>query len=89
MFIHSYNIYLKIASFAGMGYLTLYLAGKLHVFDRKGHTYKGFVVIAPLILAMLICISRTQDYRHHWQDVIAGSFIGNEPILIKLNCILS
>ncbi|CAJ0633467.1 9639_t:CDS:2 [Entrophospora sp. SA101] len=63
-------------SFAGMGYLSLYLAGKLHVFDRKGYTYKSFTVVTPLIIAVFICISRTQDYRHHWQDVLAGSALG-------------
>ncbi|RIA83812.1 phosphatidic acid phosphatase type 2/haloperoxidase [Glomus cerebriforme] len=63
-------------SFAGMGFLSLYLAGKLHVFDRKGYTYKGFIVAAPLVVAILIAISRTEDYRHHWQDVLAGSLVG-------------
>ncbi|CAJ0839558.1 17737_t:CDS:2 [Entrophospora sp. SA101] len=65
-----------IPAFAGMGYFSLYLAGKLHVFDRKGYTYKSFVVVTPLVIAILICISRTQDYRHHWQDVFAGSTLG-------------
>jgi len=63
-------------AFAGMGYFSLYLAGKLYVFDRKGYTYKSFVVVTPLVIAILICISRTQDYRHHWQDVFAGSTLG-------------
>ncbi|CAB4484332.1 uncharacterized protein OCT59_017881 [Rhizophagus irregularis] len=63
-------------SFAGMGFLSLYLAGKLHVFDQKGYTYKGFVVAAPLVVAILIAISRTEDYRHHWHDVFAGSLVG-------------
>ncbi|GBC07864.1 hypothetical protein RclHR1_07740003 [Rhizophagus clarus] len=63
-------------SFAGLGFLSFYLAGKLHVFDRKGHTYKGFIAVAPLILATYIAISRTQDYRHHWQDVLSGSILG-------------
>uniref|UniRef100_A0A1D1XEG1 Lipid phosphate phosphatase 2 n=1 Tax=Anthurium amnicola TaxID=1678845 RepID=A0A1D1XEG1_9ARAE len=63
-------------SFAGMGFLSLYLAGKLHVFDRKGYTYKGFVVGAPLVVATLIAVSRTEDYRHHWQDVLAGGLVG-------------
>ncbi|CAG8515439.1 14875_t:CDS:2 [Funneliformis caledonium] len=63
-------------SFAGMGFLSLYLAGKLHVFDQKGYTYKGFVVVSPLVIAILIAISRTEDYRHHWHDVFAGSLIG-------------
>ncbi|CAG8594426.1 11677_t:CDS:2 [Diversispora eburnea] len=61
-------------SFAGMGYLALYLAGKLHVFDGKGYTYKAFIVVGPLVVATLVAITRTMDYRHHWQDVIAGSF---------------
>src|ERR1044072_2209032 len=59
-----------------MGFLSLYIAGKLHVFDRKGYTYKGFVVAAPLIIATFIAVSRTQDYRHHWHDVVVGGFTG-------------
>ena len=59
-----------------MGFLSLYLAGKLHVFDQKGYTYKGFIVVAPLVVAILIAISRTEDYRHHWHDVLAGSLVG-------------
>jgi diacylglycerol diphosphate phosphatase/phosphatidate phosphatase len=63
-------------AFAGLGFLSFYLAGKLHIFDRKGHTYKGFIAVAPLILAIYIAISRTRDYRHHWQDVLSGSILG-------------
>ncbi|KAG0043348.1 hypothetical protein BGZ83_011520 [Gryganskiella cystojenkinii] len=64
-------------SFGGLGYLSMYLAGKLHLFDQRGHTYKSLVVLAPLILAALIATSRVADYRHHWQDVTAGSLIGS------------
>ncbi|KAF9932523.1 hypothetical protein FBU30_007962 [Linnemannia zychae] len=63
-------------SFGGLGYLSMYLAGKLHLFDERGHIYKSLVVLAPMILAALIATSRVADYRHHWQDVTAGSFIG-------------
>ncbi|OAQ25485.1 acid phosphatase/Vanadium-dependent haloperoxidase [Linnemannia elongata AG-77] len=63
-------------SFGGLGYLSLYLAGKLHLFDERGHIYKSIVVLAPLILAALIAISRVDNYRHHWQDVTVGSIIG-------------
>jgi len=63
-------------SFAGMTYLSLYLAGKLHIFDSKSHSYKSFIVTAPYVVAALIAISRTQDYRHHWQDVMAGGLLG-------------
>ncbi|KAI1302803.1 hypothetical protein EDD11_005561 [Mortierella claussenii] len=63
-------------SFGGLGFLSMYLAGKIHLFDQRGHIYKSLVVLAPLILAALIATSRVADYRHHWQDVTAGSFMG-------------
>ncbi|KAG0045235.1 hypothetical protein BGZ83_009523 [Gryganskiella cystojenkinii] len=63
-------------SFGGLGYLSMYLAGKLHLFDERGHIYKSVVVLAPMILAALIATSRVADYRHHWQDVSVGALIG-------------
>lgn len=30
----------------------------------------------PIIGAMLVAISRTRDYRHHWQDVTVGAILG-------------
>ncbi|KAF9071707.1 phosphatidic acid phosphatase type 2/haloperoxidase [Rhodocollybia butyracea] len=63
-------------SFAGLGFLAFYLAGKLHLFDRKGHLGKVWLFLAPLAAATLVAISRTMDYRHHWQDVVVGSILG-------------
>ncbi|KAF9036663.1 phosphatidic acid phosphatase type 2/haloperoxidase [Panaeolus papilionaceus] len=63
-------------SFAGMGFLAFYLAGKLHLFDRRGHTGKAWLALAPFMVALLVAISRTMDYRHHWQDVLVGSIVG-------------
>lgn len=63
-------------SFGGLGFLAMYFAGKLHLFDERGHIYKSLVVLAPIIGASLIAASRVSDYRHHWQDVTVGSFIG-------------
>ncbi len=34
------------------------------------------MALTPFIGAALIAISRTMDYRHHWEDVTAGSFLG-------------
>ncbi|KAI7905909.1 phosphatidic acid phosphatase type 2/haloperoxidase [Cokeromyces recurvatus] len=63
-------------SFAGLGFLAFYLAGKMKMFDERGHTYKGFLFAFPIIGALLVAISRTEDYRHHWQDVTIGSLLG-------------
>lgn len=63
-------------SFAGMGFLMFYVAGKFCLFDRKGYTWKIWVTAAPFACATFVAISRTMDYRHHWQDVLAGSILG-------------
>jgi len=63
-------------SFAGLGFLSFYLAGKLHLFDRRGHTGKAWIALTPLAGASLVAISRSMDYRHHWHDVLVGSLVG-------------
>ncbi|CAO2185556.1 unnamed protein product [Urochloa humidicola] len=63
-------------SFAGLGFLSLYLSGKIKAFDRQGHVAKLCIVILPLLLASLVGISRVDDYRHHWEDVFVGGLIG-------------
>ncbi|CAE6428059.1 unnamed protein product [Rhizoctonia solani] len=63
-------------TFAGLGFLSFYLAGKMHLFDKRGHTGKAWIALAPLTGALLVAISRTMDYRHHWQDVFVGSIVG-------------
>ncbi|KAF8311630.1 acid phosphatase/Vanadium-dependent haloperoxidase [Clavulina sp. PMI_390] len=63
-------------SFAGLGFLSWYLAGKLHLFDRRGHTFKAWLALTPLFGAMMVAISRTMDNRHHWHDVTVGSLVG-------------
>ncbi|KAF9009401.1 phosphatidic acid phosphatase type 2/haloperoxidase [Cyathus striatus] len=63
-------------SFAGLGFLAYYLAGKLHLFDNRGHAGKAWISVSPFFAAALVAISRTMDYRHHWQDVLVGSILG-------------
>ncbi|PIL24044.1 hypothetical protein GSI_13795 [Ganoderma sinense ZZ0214-1] len=65
-----------LVSFAGLGFLAFYLAGKMHLFDERGHTVKAWIALVPLSGAALVAISRTMDYRHHWQDVLTGSLLG-------------
>lgn len=61
-----------------MCFVALYLMGKLHVFSERGRgqSWRLILCIIPLFLAMLVAISRTCDYHHHWQDVTIGSIIG-------------
>lgn len=62
--------------FAGLGFLSWYLAGKIKVFDRRGHVAKLCLVLLPLLLASMVAVSRVSDYWHHWQDVFAGGLLG-------------
>ncbi|XP_027073235.1 lipid phosphate phosphatase 2 isoform X2 [Coffea arabica] len=72
-------------SFAGLGFLSLYLSGKIQAFDRRGHVAKLCIVFLPLLVASLVAISRVDDYRHHWQDVFAGGLIG---LIVAMFCYL-
>lgn len=63
-------------SWTGFTYLSLYLAAKMHLFDRRGHAVSAWLCLTPLTAAALIAISRTMDYRHHATDVIAGAILG-------------
>ncbi|KAK6798201.1 hypothetical protein RDI58_005903 [Solanum bulbocastanum] len=72
-------------SFAGLGFLSLYLSGKIQVFDCRGHVAKLCLVLLPLLLASLVAISRVDDYWHHWQDVFAGGLIG---LVVAVLCYL-
>lgn len=70
------NIQVQPAAFAGLFYLSLYLAGKLHVLDKRGEVWKSFIVMIPTLGAALIAVSRIMDARHHPFDVISGSLLG-------------
>lgn len=77
-------------SFAGLGFLSLFLAGQLQIFKHAphgsvvGHTEKvvrgdllrALVCGAPLLGATMIAISRCQDYRHDVWDVSVGGLLG-------------
>ncbi|KAJ2472721.1 hypothetical protein EV174_005795, partial [Coemansia sp. RSA 2320] len=63
-------------AFASMTYLMFYLAGKLHIFDRQGHSYKSFIVFLPILIAAIIGATRVADYWHHPTDVFCGALIG-------------
>lgn len=72
-------------AFAGLGYMSLFLAGQLQIFiissaDEKIHVRgdlgKVLVCLTPLLGAAMIAISRCQDYRHDVYDVCTGALLG-------------
>ena len=78
-------------AFAGLGYLSLFLAGQLRLFvlgggrgeqaDGKaiyarGDLGRALICLVPLIGAAMIAISRCQDYRHDVYDVCTGALLG-------------
>ncbi|ESP00414.1 hypothetical protein LOTGIDRAFT_238529 [Lottia gigantea] len=68
-----------------LGYIGFYVAGKFRVFSSKGQTssWHLLTVVAFFLWAILIAISRTADYHHHWQDVSVGLILG----LVVSSCV--
>jgi diacylglycerol diphosphate phosphatase / phosphatidate phosphatase len=64
------------SAFAGLFYLSLYLAAKLHVLDNRGEVWRTFIVLIPTLAASCIAMSRIMDARHHPFDVLFGSAMG-------------
>ncbi|PVU98372.1 hypothetical protein BB559_001626 [Furculomyces boomerangus] len=63
-------------SFCGTLFLSLYLSSQLRIHDRKGYVYKLVLILMPIIFSVMVAVTRTTDYRHHWEDVIFGGFLG-------------
>jgi membrane-associated phospholipid phosphatase len=65
-------------SFASWGFVFLYLSGKLGTFHcvRPCPAWRLLLPLLFLLAPLVIALSRTADYHHHWQDVLAGSGLG-------------
>lgn len=65
-------------AFAGLGFVSLFFAGQFRLFNLGSHRdlTQLLFCLAPFIGALLIAISRCEDYRHDVYDVCVGGAIG-------------
>jgi diacylglycerol diphosphate phosphatase/phosphatidate phosphatase len=63
-------------SFAGLGFLALFMCGQMHVFRPGVNLIKGLLALSPLLGAAMIAISRWEDYMHDVYDVTCGAILG-------------
>ncbi|KAJ8104120.1 phosphatidic acid phosphatase type 2/haloperoxidase [Lipomyces tetrasporus] len=63
-------------AFAGLGWLSAWVAGQLRVFRRGTELFRTMLAMLPLFGALVIALSRIEDYRHHITDVLFGGILG-------------
>eukprot|EP00993_Chasmostoma_nieuportense_P002198 NODE_3015_length_1046_cov_40.064200_g2873_i0.p1 GENE.NODE_3015_length_1046_cov_40.064200_g2873_i0~~NODE_3015_length_1046_cov_40.064200_g2873_i0.p1 ORF type:complete len:308 (+),score=85.95 NODE_3015_length_1046_cov_40.064200_g2873_i0:56-979(+) len=64
-------------AFAGLGFFSLFLAGKLRVYQwNRGNFWRLFLVLLPLAGALAQALSRITDFKHHEIDVVTGALVG-------------
>lgn len=63
-------------SFSGLGYLTFWLLGQSMASHKRVGVWRCVFAAVPTFSAMLVAISRTEDYRHRYSDVFLGSLLG-------------
>ncbi|BCR92882.1 phosphatase PAP2 family protein [Aspergillus chevalieri] len=63
-------------SFAGLGYLAYFFSGQMHVFRPRADLGRCLLAFVPMLCALMVAISRLNDYRHDIYDVTCGSILG-------------
>lgn len=68
----------SLISFSAFLFLAMWLFGQLQLLRNVAAqpVYLYLVAASPLVLAAYVALSRVQDYRHHFVDIISGSMLG-------------
>jgi len=64
------------SSFSSFMILSLFIAGRLRVFNNRFCIWRLLLSSLPLFGAIYIVSTRYQDNLHHWSDLLAGTIIG-------------
>ena len=63
-------------SWSAFGYVSLWLNGQLNCSHVHRGAWRSIIAFLPCLVAFYVALSRTQDYRHHFIDIILGSLLG-------------
>lgn len=61
-------------AFSGLAYLSLFIFYNTRTIDSGAS--RILLVILPIMGATFVGISRLNDYRHHWEDIVVGALMG-------------
>lgn len=65
-------------AFVGLVFFCLWTYGQINAYKTYGSkASKLLFSFFPLLLAVYIALSRTEDYRHHFIDIILGTLLGS------------
>jgi membrane-associated phospholipid phosphatase len=63
-------------AFSGLHFVTVWMFIQFDVLCNQYHVWKMLICSTPEWLAIWIALSRTQDYRHHFGDILMGGLLG-------------
>ncbi|KEG09499.1 phosphatidic acid phosphatase protein [Trypanosoma grayi] len=69
-------------SFVVFVFMSLFLCAYVRPSSHGGSFMRLILSLCPLLIAFMCAVSRTRDYWHHFDDIVAGSIIGTVCALL-------